>query len=123
MIGYITVGTNDFFGAASYYDTLFEMLGATRVMEADDYIAWGASPNTPMFSIHTPADGKVATVGNGVMIALLGQTPEKVIEIHAKAMELGSVNEGDPGPRGDGGFYSAYFRDLDGNKLNVHCMV
>ncbi|HZQ63487.1 MAG TPA: VOC family protein, partial [Casimicrobiaceae bacterium] len=26
-------------------------------------------------------------------------------------------DEGKPGPRGDG-FYAAYFRDLDGNKLN-----
>jgi len=123
MIGYITVGTNDFDRSASFYDTLFEVLGATRVMVADDYIAWGKAANTPLFSIHIPEDGKVATVGNGVMIALLGKNVEQVIGIHAKALELGSVNEGDPGPRGGGGFYSAYFRDLDGNKLNVHCMV
>ena len=36
--------------------------------------------------------------------------------------ELGGADEGDPGPRGDG-FYAAYFRDLDGNKLNAFCMA
>ena len=33
---------------------------------------------------------------------------------------LGATDEGKPGPRGDG-FYAAYFRDLDGNKLNFFC--
>ena len=31
-------------------------------------------------------------------------------------------DEGAPGPRGASGFYAAYFRDLDGNKLNAFCM-
>ncbi|WP_422396671.1 hypothetical protein [Sphingomonas ginsenosidivorax] len=41
--------------------------------------------------------------------------------IHAKALELGGTDEGAPGIRGDDpdGFYGAYFRDLDGNKLTV----
>ena len=30
------------------------------------------------------------------------------------------VHPGPPGDRGDG-YYGAYFRDLDGNKLNFHC--
>jgi hypothetical protein len=38
-------------------------------------------------------------------------------------MSLGAKDEGKPGPRGDGGFYCGYFRDLDGNKLNAFCMV
>ena len=27
-----------------------------------------------------------------------------------------------PGPRGEGGFYAAYFRDPEGNKLNAFVM-
>ena len=38
-----------------------------------------------------------------------------------KAIELGAQDEGPNGPRGKG-FYAGYFRDLDGNKLNVFCM-
>ena len=34
----------------------------------------------------------------------------------------GGADEGPPGPRGEGGFYAAYFRDLDGNKLNAFVM-
>ncbi len=122
MIGYTTVGTNDLVRSAGFYDALLNTLGAARAMEAHDFIAWGNTPNTPMFSIHLPSDGKTASVGNGVMIALLAKNPKQVSELHRQALELGAIDEGKPGPRGDSGFYAAYFRDLDGNKLNVHCM-
>ena len=68
-------------------------------------------------------DGNPATVGNGVMVALAVDSPETVGKLHAKAIELGGTDEGAPGPRGEGGFYAGYFRDPDGNKLNVFCMV
>ena len=35
---------------------------------------------------------------------------------------LGAKDEGPAGPRMEG-FYAGYFRDLDGNKLNVFCMT
>ena len=38
--------------------------------------------------------------------------------MHARALELGGTDEGAPGERWPG-FYAGYFRDLDGNKLNV----
>ena len=37
------------------------------------------------------------------------------------ALKLGGSDEGPPGPRG-GGFYGAYFRDLDGNKICAFVM-
>ena len=122
MIGYTTVGTDDLARSATFYDALFSTLGAQRAMEADDFVAWGKTQGAPMFSIHLPADGKATTVGNGVMIALQADNREHVNELHQKALALGGVDEGQPGPRGDSGFYAAYFRDLDGNKLNIHCM-
>jgi predicted lactoylglutathione lyase len=45
-----------------------------------------------------------------------------VNHLYARAIALGGSDEGPPGPRGDGGFYVAYFRDPDGNKLNFFCM-
>ncbi len=122
MIGYITVGTDDLERSASFYDPLLARLGASRAMTEGDFIAWSNGENSPMFSIHTPADGEIATVGNGVMIALLAKGREQVDAIYQQAITLGAKDEGQPGPRGDSGFYAAYFRDLDGNKLNIHCM-
>jgi predicted lactoylglutathione lyase len=45
-----------------------------------------------------------------------------VDRLHAIALANGGTCEGPPGPRGDT-FYAGYFRDPDGNKLNVFCMV
>ena len=118
MIGYTTVGTNDLKRAAGFYDALLAELGAKRAMEMETFIAWATAPNTPMVAIIKPFDKKPATVGNGVMVALLASSKEQVDKIHAKALALGGKDEGTPGPRGPG-FYAGYFRDLDGNKMNA----
>ena len=122
MIGYVTLGTRDIARAAAFYDALLGELGAKRWMETDQLIAWAVSPNVPSLGIAKPYDGKEATVGNGTMIALVVDSNDKVDRIYKKAIELGGRDEGPAGPRGDGGFYAGYFRDLDGNKLNVFCM-
>jgi predicted lactoylglutathione lyase len=55
------------------------------------------------------------------MFALAASSREMVDKVHAKALSLGSKDEGAPGDRGNG-FYGAYFRDLDGNKFCVFKM-
>ena len=122
MIGYVTVGTNKFDEAAKFYDELLATIGAGRMMEAETFIAWSAGPSGPAISITRPFDGQPATVGNGIMIAIAVDSPEKVDAFYAKALELGGSDEGAPGKRG-GNFYAGYFRDLDGNKLNAFCLV
>jgi predicted lactoylglutathione lyase len=117
MIGYITLGTNDIARAARFYDALLADLGAKRVMEMDTFIAWASAPGSPMLCVIKPFDKKPATVGNGVMVSLSASSEKQVDAIHRKALELGAKDEGPPGPRG--GFYAAYFRDPDGNKLNA----
>lgn len=121
MIGYVTVGTNDLPRAAAFYDALLGDLGAKRMMENDQFIAWSVRPDQPGFGVTKPFDKKAATVGNGSMVALTAGSKSKVDALHRKALQLGGTDEGAPGPRGEG-FYAAYFRDLDGNKLNFFCM-
>jgi predicted lactoylglutathione lyase len=118
MIGYVTLGTNDMARAAAFYDALLAELGAKRAMEMDTFIAWATGPGQPMLSVIKPYDQKPATVGNGVMVALAAASKAQVDALHRRALLLGAKDEGAPGPRGDG-FYAAYFRDLDGNKLNA----
>jgi predicted lactoylglutathione lyase len=57
------------------------------------------------------------------MVALQVETPETVKAVYDTALAHGGSDEGAPGPRGEDGFHAAYFRDPDGNKLNVFCMV
>ena len=119
MIGYTTLGSNDVGKAADFYQQIFNVLGADRVYDYPNYVAWQTDANSPMFSITVPHNKEDATVGNGTMIALKAPSVDVVHEVHNLALSLGATNEGDPGDRGYG-FYCAYFRDIDGNKLNVY---
>lgn len=121
MIGYVLLGTNDIGRAAAFYDALLGVIGAGRFMESERFIAWAVSPDKPSLGVCLPYDGKSASVGNGTMIALTVDSRDKVDAMYRKALELGATDEGPPGPRGTSGFYAAYFRDLDGNKLNCYC--
>ncbi len=122
MIGYVCLGTNDMARATKYYDALLGELGAKRFMDFETFKVWGTAKGTAGLAITKPYDGKSATVGNGVMVAINAGTPAKVDALYRKAMELGSKDEGPAGPRSDR-FYAGYFRDLDGNKLNFFCMT
>ena len=121
MIGYVTLGTNDLPRAAAFYDALLAEVGAKRTMEFERGIVWGTALDKPSLGILKPFDGNPATVGNGVMIALVVDSREMVDRVYKKALELGGKDEGPAGPRGEG-FYAGYFRDLDGNKLDVFFM-
>ncbi|HVZ91680.1 MAG TPA: VOC family protein [Rhizomicrobium sp.] len=120
MLGYVTVGTNDLEKAKTYFDALFSEMGGKRTFANDHMQGYGGRAGG-MVAICTPHDGKPATVGNGTMFALAASSREMVDKVHAKALSLGSKDEGAPGDRGNG-FYGAYFRDLDGNKFCVFKM-
>lgn len=120
MIGYVTVGTNDFVAALKFYDTVFLSVGVNRLWRHGQMAAWGRSRAEPALCIASPFNGEPASVGNGAMIALRMTDRQAVDTLHAKSLLLGGLDEGRPGPRGDHGFYGEYFRDLDGNKLNAY---
>ena len=122
QIGYTMLGTNDLERAAAFYDALLGELGAKRFIETDRGISWSFGPTTTSLCLTKPFDNKAATVGNGVMVALGLDNRKMVDAAYVRAIELGATDEGQPGPRGDAGFYAGYFKDPDGNKLNVFCI-
>ena len=122
MIGYVTLGTNDIEKAAAFYDKIAAELGFGRFMATDSFISWGAAGVGAGLGLTKPFDGKPMSVGNGVMVALAADDKAQVNRLHKLALSLGGTCEGPPGPRGEDGFYAAYFRDLDGNKLKAFVM-
>jgi catechol 2,3-dioxygenase-like lactoylglutathione lyase family enzyme len=116
-IGYVTIGTNNFDRALEFYDALIGEMGGKRLMPTPVGQMYRLASG-PMFMVAKPYNQEPATIGNGSMLAFSVDSVEDVARLHAKALSLGGVCEGPPGPRGAFGEF-AYFRDLDGNKLAV----
>jgi catechol 2,3-dioxygenase-like lactoylglutathione lyase family enzyme len=123
MIGYTTLGSDDLVRSRAFYDPVLAVLGA-KLIDAfsDDSHAFYGSGGQSLLCLIRPFDGRPASAGNGTMVALSAAGRQQVHDTHAKAIQLGAINEGDPGLRGSGPFYGAYFRDPDGNKLCVFTM-
>lgn len=122
MIGYVTLGTNDQTRSAAFYDAVCGELGISRMMENEEYIGWGQPGGGAGIGLTRPFDGNAASVGNGVMVALEAKDEAQVQRVYDLALANGGTCEGPPGERFPG-FYAAYFRDPDGNKLNAHIMT
>ena len=121
MIGYVTLGTNDREKSAKFYDAICSELGSGRMMDTDQFTAWGTPGGGAGIGVGRPFDGNAASVGNGVMVAFEAKDEAQVKRLYEIAIANGGSDEGAPGPRGEG-FYAAYFRDPDGNKLNAFVM-
>ena len=124
MIGYTMVGVNDLDRAAAFYDPLFEAMGGARQFTDDATRAWGhADEQIARFIACLPFDGNSASVGNGTMTAFLVEDAPTIDRLHAMALKNGGRDEGAPGrrPRYGEGFYGAYARDPDGNKIAFVC--
>jgi catechol 2,3-dioxygenase-like lactoylglutathione lyase family enzyme len=121
MLGYSTVGSNRLPEARKFYEALLGNLEITHMFDHPSGGAFYGKNGDPQLGVLGPFDGKPATVGNGMMVALRAPSRAMVDTVHAHALKLGGTTEGAPGVRGGEGspFYGAYFRDLDGNKLCV----
>tara|TARA_B100001057_G_scaffold32499_1_gene29479 strand:- start:1012 stop:1410 length:399 start_codon:yes stop_codon:yes gene_type:complete len=118
MIGFVMVGTNDLDKAINFYDSILDTIDLKRVDKTDTYGSYSPKnkPEAVEFYITTPFNNENATVGNGTQISFYIDSKDNVDLFHATALSLGAKDEGAPGERYEGEYYS-YFRDLDGNKI------
>jgi len=121
MIGYVTIGVNDFEGAKKFYDAALKGLGAARGFSNERMQGYSAKGSQTMLAICKPYDGGKATAGNGTMVSLVAPSREVVDQVYKDALAAGAKDEGAPGER-TSAFYGAYFRDPDGNKFCVFKM-
>lgn len=116
MIAYTTIGTADMEKAKAFYLELLADLDASIFMDLGRLAVIASPAGGGMLALCTPYNEEPASPGNGNMVAITPGSRELVDKLHAKALALGATDEGAPGQRMDG-FYGAYFRDPDGNKV------
>ncbi len=127
MIGYVCVGSNDIPRAKRFYAAVLPALGYS-VKEGPEGLSYalpvpeGQRPLLPDFYVKPPFNEKIASVGNGTMVAFEAANQAQVRSLHAAALAAGGSDEGLPGSRADYGpnFYVSYLRDPDGNKISIY---
>ena len=119
MIGYVTIGTDDFDKALPFYDAVFGAIDLERKSFDGQWAFYGGKDSQGDVGLCKPFDGQPATAGNGMMIAFVSPSREQVAAAHAAGLANGGGDEGAPGfrPPEGGSFYGAYLRDPTGNKL------
>ena len=118
MIINVCFGTRDLERAGRFYDALASELGCARSNETEKSIHWSNPAMGVGFAVTLPFDGNPACVGNGTMATIGAPDRATVDRLHAAALAQGGSDEGGPGERANG-YYVAYWRDTDGNKMNA----
>ncbi len=126
MFSHITVGCTDLDRAAAFYDAVLIPLGLVRRVVAPDggpaAACWVRPGHAlPRFYVYLPFDGKAASAGNGSMVAFTAPSQAAVDAAYAAGLAMRGSSEGEPGPRPHYGvgYYGAYLRDPDGNKVHI----
>jgi catechol 2,3-dioxygenase-like lactoylglutathione lyase family enzyme len=119
ILSHVSLGSNRFEDAATFYDQTLATLGCTRIMAHPGAIAWGRE--YPEFWLQTPINAQTATVGNGTHIGFFAADKASVDAFHRAALAAGATDEGAPGPREEYGepYYGCFVRDLDGHKIEA----
>jgi catechol 2,3-dioxygenase-like lactoylglutathione lyase family enzyme len=126
MFSHITVGCNNLEKAVAFYTAILTPLGLkqrTMTPDGGPPAACFVKDNQPLprFYIYRPYDRKLATIGNGSMVAFMASSPEEVNAAYKAGIGNGGRDEGQPGerPHYAKGYYGAYLRDPEGNKVHL----
>ena len=123
MLSSVCLGSNDLARSGRFYDAVLGTIGMKRLIERAHEFGYGSGDKASLWVL-VPFDGRPATWGNGTQVLFLAPDKAAVQAFHAAALAAGGLDEGAPGPRNyRPGYYGAYCRDPDGNKLHAWCMT
>jgi len=118
MFSHIFVGSNDLARSKLFYDAIFAAIGGPEGTLDTEKNRLAYRHKGSAFIIAIPLNGQPATVANGGTIGFAAPSTEAIDAWHAAGITHGGTTcEDPPGVRAAAGFYLAYLRDPDGNKL------
>ena len=125
MFSHINLGTNNIEQAAVFYDAVLAPLGLIKkaITDNNETVSWcwAGSQGLPNFYVVMPINKEPASAGNGSMVAFAAPSSAAVDIAYQAGLDVGGQSEGAPGLRDQygPGYYGAYLRDLDGNKIHI----
>ena len=116
MIDHIGFEVSDLARSGRFYDAVLYALGARRMLQSDQLLAYGV--NAPHVFIVMRGRGPGPDYGH---LALTASGKAAVDAAHAAGLANGGTDDGAPGIRPQYGerYYAAYLRDPDGLRVEV----
>jgi catechol 2,3-dioxygenase-like lactoylglutathione lyase family enzyme len=119
MIDHVSVAVRDLGAAADFYEAVLGTLGFAKLDERAATVGFGKR-YCEFWINHRPTRATGAD-DSGVHVALRATTVAAVEAFHAAALAAGGICDGPPGlrPQHGEGYYAAFVRDLDGNRIEA----
>lgn len=123
MIDHVSVAVRDLEASARFYEAVLGAIGYARLETRPNTIAFGKKYSE--FWINRRPDMTPVAHDSGAHVALRTASTEAVDAFHAAALAAGGRSDGAPGlrPQHGEGYYAAFVRDPDGNRIEAVTFV
>jgi catechol 2,3-dioxygenase-like lactoylglutathione lyase family enzyme len=119
VIDHISISVRNLDRAARFYDAVLGVIGYQMLEVRPHTVGFGKQ--YPEFWINLRAAMVPLADDCGTHVALRVRAAELVDAFHAAALTAGGASDGAPGlrPRHGRGYYAAFIRDPDGNRIEA----
>jgi catechol 2,3-dioxygenase-like lactoylglutathione lyase family enzyme len=117
MIDHVSVAVRDLDAALRFYDTVLGTLGYARLETRAATAGWGKQYPDFWVNLRTAA----IAPPDGAHVCFRARSADIVDAFHAQALKAGATSDGAPGlrPQHGEGYYAAFIRDADGNRIEA----
>jgi catechol 2,3-dioxygenase-like lactoylglutathione lyase family enzyme len=119
MIDHLSLSVRDLAASAGFYEAVLAPLGYRRLVERDTTVGFGK--RYPEVWLNHRPNRAPEPGDSGLHICLRARDQAAVDAFHRAALDHGGADDGPPGPRQAAmtGYYAAFVRDLDGNRVEA----
>ena len=119
MIDHVSIAVRDLAASARFYEAVLATLGYAKLANRPATIGFGKK--YPEFWLNERYHRTPVDPDSGTHICLRARDMDAVQAFHAAAIQAGGTSDGEPGPRAGqiGGYYAAFVRDPEGNRIEA----
>ena len=119
MIDHVSVAVRDLAAATRFYEAVLATLGFAKLEARPATVGFGKQ--YPEFWINLRVDLAPTPGNSGAHVCFRARSPELVDAFHQAALAAGGRSDGAPGlrPQHGEGYYAAFVRDPDGNRIEA----
>jgi catechol 2,3-dioxygenase-like lactoylglutathione lyase family enzyme len=123
MIDHVSVAVRDLAASARFYEAVLAPLGFSKLESRAATVGFGKT--YPEFWINLRTGLASQPADSGAHVCFRARSTELVDAFHAAALAAGGGDDGAPGlrPQHGAGYYAAFIRDPDGNRIEAVTFV